>query len=86
MELVVFLYTCFLGVFTFTNKEKWVLRDEKFVFAIECPPRRIYYTLLIHRFDQVHKFVMDEMNETGQLFARFEYEYSRICVVSVARA
>ena len=32
------------------------------------------------------KFVMDEMYEIGQFLAEFEYEYCRICVVSVVRA
>ena len=32
------------------------------------------------------KLVMDEMYEIGQFSANFEYEYSRICVVSVVRA
>ena len=31
-------------------------------------------------------FVMDEMYEIGQFLAEFEYEYCRICVVSVVRA
>ena len=32
------------------------------------------------------KLVMDEMYEIGRFIANFEYEYSRICVVSVVRA
>ena len=32
------------------------------------------------------KFVMDEMYEIGQFLVEFEYEYCRICVVSVVRA
>ena len=32
------------------------------------------------------KLVMDEMYEIGQFLAEFEYEYCRICVVSVVRA
>ena len=32
------------------------------------------------------KLVMDEMYEIGRFIAKFEYEYSRICVVSVVRA
>ena len=32
------------------------------------------------------KFVMDETYEIGQFLAEFEYEYCRICVVSVVRA
>ena len=32
------------------------------------------------------KFVMDEMYEIGIFLAEFEYEYCRICVVSVVRA
>ena len=32
------------------------------------------------------KFVMDEMYEIGKFLAEFEYEYCRICVVSVVRA
>ena len=36
--------------------------------------------------DELYKLVMDEMYETGRFIAKFEYEYSRICVVSVIRA
>ena len=36
--------------------------------------------------DELHKLVMDEMYEIGRFIAKFEYEYSRICVVSVVRA
>ena len=36
--------------------------------------------------DEVHKLVMDEMYEIGRFIAKFEYEYSRICVASVVRA
>ena len=32
------------------------------------------------------KFMIDEMSEIGQFLAEFEYEYCRICVVSVVRA
>ena len=32
------------------------------------------------------KLVMDEMYKIGQFLAEFEYEYCRICVVSVVRA
>ena len=32
------------------------------------------------------KLVMVEMYEIGQFLAEFEYEYCRICVVSVVRA
>ena len=32
------------------------------------------------------KFVMDEMYEIGQFLGEFQYEYCRICVVSVVRA
>ena len=32
------------------------------------------------------KLVMDEMYEIGRFSGKFEYEYSRICVVSVVRA
>ena len=32
------------------------------------------------------KFMMDEMYEIDQFLAEFQYEYSRICVVSVVRA
>ena len=32
------------------------------------------------------KFVMDEMYEIGIFLAEFEYEYCRICVVSVVSA
>ena len=35
--------------------------------------------------DELYKLVMDEMYETGQFIAKFEYEYSRICIVSVVR-
>ena len=31
------------------------------------------------------KLVMDEMYEIGHFIAKFEYEYSRICVVSIVR-
>ena len=31
------------------------------------------------------KFVMDEMYEIGQFLVELEYEYCRICVVSVVR-
>ena len=36
--------------------------------------------------DEVHKLVMDEMYEIGRFIAKFEYEYSRTCAVSVVRA
>ena len=36
--------------------------------------------------DEVYKLVMDEMYEIGRFIAKFEYEYSRICIVSVVRA
>ena len=42
-----------------------------------------------HRFfgiDELYKLVTDEMYEIGQFIAKFEYEYSRICVFSVVRA
>ena len=32
------------------------------------------------------KLVMDEMYEIGRFIGKFDYEYSRICVVSVVRA
>ena len=32
------------------------------------------------------KFVMDEIYEIRQVFAEFEYEYCKTCVVSVVRA
>ena len=32
------------------------------------------------------KLVMDEVYKIGGLIAKFEYEYSRICVGSVAKA
>ena len=35
--------------------------------------------------DELCKLVMDEMYEIGRFIAKFEYEYSRICVVSVVR-
>ena len=35
---------------------------------------------------ELYKLVMDEMYEIGWFIAKFEYEYSRICVVSVVRA
>ena len=31
------------------------------------------------------KLVVDEMYEIGQFLTKFEYEYCRICVVSVVR-
>ena len=36
--------------------------------------------------DELYKLVMDEMYEIGRFIAKFECEYSRICVVSVIRA
>ena len=41
--------------------------------------------------DEMYKLVMDEMHEIGWIWIfwtslKFEYEYSRICVVSVVRA
>ena len=36
--------------------------------------------------DELHKLVMDEMYEIGRFIAKFEYEYSRICIVSVVIA
>ena len=36
--------------------------------------------------DEVYKLVMDEMYEIGRFIAKFEYEYSGICIVSVVRA
>ena len=38
------------------------------------------------RIDEVYKLVMVEMYEIGRFIAKFEYEYSKICVVSVVRA
>ena len=35
--------------------------------------------------DELYKLVMDEMYEIGWFIAKFEYEYSRICVVLVVR-
>ena len=35
--------------------------------------------------DELYKSVMDEMYEIGQFIAKFEYEYSRIWIVSVVR-
>ena len=36
--------------------------------------------------DKVYKLVMDQIYKIGRFIAKFEYEYSRICVVSVVRA
>ena len=36
--------------------------------------------------NEVYKLVMDEMYEISWFIAKFEYEYSKICVVSVVRA
>ena len=36
--------------------------------------------------DELCKSVMYEMYEIGRFITKFEYEYSRICVVSVVRA
>ena len=35
--------------------------------------------------DEVYKLVMDEMHEIGRPFAKFQYEYSGNCVVSVVK-
>ena len=34
---------------------------------------------------EVYKLVIDEMYETSRFIAKFEYQYSRNCVVSVVR-
>ena len=36
--------------------------------------------------DELYKLVIDEMYEIGRFIAKFEYEYSRICIVSVVIA
>ena len=36
--------------------------------------------------DEVYKLVMDEMYDNGRFIAKFEYQYSRISVVSAVRA
>ena len=36
--------------------------------------------------DKVYKLVMDQIYKIGRFIAKFEYECSRICVVSVVRA
>ena len=36
--------------------------------------------------DKLYKLAMDKMYEIGQFIAKFEYEYSRICIASVVRA
>ena len=36
--------------------------------------------------DELYKLVVDEMYEIGRFIAKFEYEYSRICIVSVVIA
>ena len=43
-------------------------------------------TYRIFWIDELYKLVMDEMYEIGQFIAKFEHEYSRICIVSVVRA
>ena len=36
--------------------------------------------------DKLYKLVMNEIYEISQFIAKFEYEYSRICISSVVRA
>ena len=36
--------------------------------------------------DEVYKLVMDEIHEIGRPIAKFKYEYSGNCVVSVVKA